>query len=761
MSYCPRPPKKTKTSFTTPGKKTVNPPAQRTEACAPASSTVVGGGGSSTTTTVYVPGPAGPAGPAGANGLNGKDGWGFEWKGQFALNVQYKAQSETNPLASVVEYAGSTYVAVVDNISTTEENPEHEPGVSSSWSLVAQKGAGSLQGEEKDFFDSLKDDIFDWYQAASIGEVIAAGLAVAGVIWAGSEIISSMSDDGSGDGEADQKYTGSDSYVLTSYTAPDIKDVISAYCDAAGIAYDVAALPDAACEFTAGNQTSIRTILGTLALTYQFDMVDTGGVLKFSPRTTTVVKTIPLEDLGYVDNRNNLQPPYSVKRFQGTDLPKTMTLAYPAADLDYNNFTQTAELYTYTTGQEVKLSTPVTLTHDQAKEVVEVSLINAHLQRTQYRFVTSYKHIELEPSDVVSLADVGLVRLRQLSEKSEGLVEFIAEDAGAELAVEGSGVSAQVPPPSSNVPVDIGYSQAFFIDPPVVNDTDVGVRVYAAVHGYDRPGWPGASVYVSNNSGATYELVGNTYKEATFGLVAAVTPAADWHVWDETTTISVVVKANDLSSKSALDVLNGKNWCMVGQEVIGFRNAVLTAPKTYTLSGLLRGRQGSEQYVGTHVANELFVLLDDAIMRIDWQDSDRLTTKKYKVVTIGSTLDKVDGLDVQMVSNNCMMWPVYDAKVLKVGTDFNVSYKGRTRFDNDLKDLATTINDPDWAGFGIQVFDTDGTTVKKSYTTTSESWVYTEAMQVTDFGSAQASLKVRIAQLNQKYGAGYPVTVNS
>lgn len=759
--YCPRPPKKTKTANTAaPATKTLNAPAPRYESCGASSTEVVtGGAGSSTSTTIYVAGPAGPAGPQGPAGTNGTVGWGFEWKGQFALNVQYYAQSDEHPLASVVEYGGSTYVAVADNISTTEENPEHEPGTTPSWSLVAQKGAGSLQGEEKDFFDSLKDDIFDWVQNASIGDLIAAGAAVAGVIWAGSKIIDSMSDDGEGDGEADSKYTGSDSYITTSYVAPDVKDVISSYCDAAGIDYDVSALPDAACEFTAGNQTSIRNILGTLALTYQFDMVDTGGVLKFIPRVGDVVKTIPLEDLGFVDNRNNLQPPYSVKRFQGTDLPKTMTLTYPASDLDYNTFTQTAELFTYTTGQEVKLTTPVTLTHAQAKEVVEVSLINAHLQRTQYRFVTSYKHIDLEPSDVVALADVGLVRLRQLSEKSEGLVEFIAEDAGAEQAVEGSGISAQVPPPSTNVPTEIGYSQAFFIDPPNLNAQDVGVRMYAAIHGYDRPGWPGASVYVSENGGASYDLVGNVYKEATYGLVAAVTPAADWHVWDETTTISVVIKANDLTSVSALDVLNGKNRCMVGQEVIGFRNAVLTAPKTYTLSGLLRGRQGTEQYVGTHQANELFVLLDDALFRMDYEDNDRLTTKKYKVITIGSTLDKVSGEDVQMVSNNCLMWPVYNTKLQKIGADFQLSYSGRTRFDNDLKDYSTTNNDADWAGFGIQVMD--GATVKKSYTTTSETWVYTAAMQTADFGSTQSSLTVKVAQLSQKYGAGYPVEVNS
>jgi hypothetical protein len=760
--YCPKPTKKTKSANTsTPATKTLNPPGERFESCGASSTTVViGGAGTSTSTTISVPGPAGPPGPAGADGVIGKDGWGFKWEGEWAIGADYVAQSDTNPLASVVAHNGATYICTTDNNSASSVTPEHEPGVdTASWSLLAEKGTGALAGPDKDFFDSLKDDVFDWVKNASIGDLLQAGAIAAGVIWAGSKIISSMSSDGSGDGSADSKYNGSDSYLLTTYTAPDIKAVIASYCDVAGVAHDASLLPNSACEFTAGNQTSIRTILGTLALTYQFDMVDTGGVLKFIPRVATVVKTIPLEDLGFVDNQGNLQPPYSVKRFQGIDLPKTMTLTYPATDLDYNTFTQTAELFTYSTGQDVKLETPVTLTHAQAKEVVEVSLINAHLQRTQYRFVTSYKHMDLEPSDVVSLADVGLVRIRQLNEKTEALVEFIAEDAGAEQAVQGSGETAQTPPASTNVPTEIGYSQAFFIDPPNLDSQDVGVRMYAAVHGYDKAGWPGASVYVSENGGASYDLVGNTYKEATFGLVAVATPSKDYHVWDETTTISVVIKANDLTSVSAADVMAGKNRCMVGQEVIGFKNAVLTAPKTYTLSGLLRGRQGTEQYVGTHVANELFVLLDDAILRMDWLDNDRMTTKKYKVITIGSTLDKVTGEDVFMVSNNTLMWAPTNTKCQKIGSDFQVSYSARTRFDNDLKDFSTTNNDADWAGFGIQVMD--GVTVKKSYTTTSETWVYTAAMQTADFGSVQSSLSVKVAQLSQKYGAGYPVSVNS
>lgn len=760
--YCPRPGRKSKVvNATTPGKKRVYAPPPRTEACNESNSSVVTDptGGGSTTNTIFVPGPAGAPGPAGTNGT---DGWGFIWRGEFALGVNYKKQSSSNPLADVVSWVGNSYVCIEDNTSTDEDNPEFGPDTTPThWSLLAQKGdgSGSLPPEDQDFFDSLKDDIFDWVQNASIGDLIAAGLAVAGIIWAGSEIVDMITDTGEGDGEADQRYTGSDGYVTTAYTAPDIKDVITSLCTAAGITFDVTSLPNAPCEFSIGNQTSIRGILGTLALSYQFDMVDSGGVLRFVTRSTSPVKTLTLDDVGFAESPERMIP-YTVKRFQGTDLPKSVTLKYPAQDLDYNTFTQRADIVTYTSGQEITLETPVTLSHDRAKEVVELTLINAHLQRQQYRFATSYKHIDLEPADVID-SPVGLVRLSKVMEKSEGIVELEAVDAGGELAVAGSGQAAVSPPASTNVPAVIGYSQTLFIDPPVLNDEDTGVRLYAATHGYDAPGWPGANIFVSTNGGASYESIGFANREATVGLVTAVTPTADWRVWDETTVIQVTLKTNEISSRTAAEVLNGANRCMVGQEVLAFRTATLVSPKTYTISGLLRGRLGTEQYVSTHQANELFVMLDDSLVRLDFDNSERFKTYRYKTVTAGSSIDKVTGIDVRVNSNNTLRWTPHATKLTKVGNDWTLSYKDRARYNNELKDFVTTANDPDFGGFGIQVWDVAGTTVAKNYTTTSQSWTYTAAMQTADFGALRSTLKVTVAPLSRIYGAGYSVTINS
>lgn len=757
-AYCPVPSKTTKTNYSgTPGKKTVYAPPPRNEACNPSSSSTIIGGGSQpgSSNTVYVPGPAGPAGP------KGDAGWGYKWEGEWELNKDYKAQSEENPLASTVSYNGSSYVAVSDNKSITEENPEFQPDRSIAWQLIAQQGASGTTPAEKSLLEKA-EDLWDFLKNASLEEILKAALPYIGIVVAGAAVAAMLTDDGEGDGEADTRYTGSPGFVSTGFVLPTIRQAITSLCNIEGINFNVDALVDEPCTFVIGEVTSIRSILDQLSLAYQFKMVDSGGVLRFVTRTNVAVKSIPISDMGFgSDNIDGTPPaPYKSQRFQGIDLPKRVTLEYYSAANDYNTFTQSTDIYTYEEGQVVQLSVPVTLTDAKAKYITEITAINAHLERMNYSFTTSYKHMDLEAGDIVDTY-MGLVSITRLSEGDEGILTFEAVDAGAIEAVNGSNLEAISPPPSTNIPIVIGYSQGFPIDPPNIDDTDKDVRIYFAVHGYDRPGWPGADIYVSENNGASYDLIDTARKEATLGMVTNITASADYHVWDDVTEIVVQLKTNSLISVQDIDVYNGKNWAMVGREMIGFGNATLVGENTYKLTHLLRGRQGTEQFVGTHEAQELFVLLDDSLVRVEWSAADRNKIKKYKIVTIGSSLDKVDGFDVQMASNNTRMWTVSDAKVLKGGSDFQFSWKERVRYNNEIVDSTTTNHDPDWAGYGIQIYAADGTTVKRNITTTQTNYIYTAAMQTEDFGAPQANIKAAIVQMSKDYGAGYPVNVQT
>lgn len=776
MSVCPKPDAVTKTAVGEPAKATVNPPAQRTESCNASVTTVVAGSGGNTTTEVVTQGPPGPQGAAGED-VN-EDVFGFKWEGEWAAGSVYVKQSHEHRNGSVVHRAGRAWMCIQDHISEDKDGPvdPNSTDVSEAafyWELLAGNTAQSvLIPEEKDWLDKLidfKDGIFDWIENADLGDWLKAGAIAAGVIWAGSKISDMMAGDGE-DVDADQKYTGSDgldngSYVGSDgqpgvYIAPKLKTVLTSLCTYSNISFDVSAISDGdTCEFTVGSASSIRSILEQLSLAYQFDMVNSGGILKFIPKHTNAVQTITLEDMGFSAN-SNPPPPYTAKRFQGIDLPRSVNLTYFAADMDYNQFTQSSELFTYTDGQNVTLTVPVTLSHAKAKQIADVAIVNAHLERMNYKFSTTYKFINVEPGDVLN-SPMGLIRIVRVSETSEGVLEFEACDAGDSAALVGSSLPPVIPTPSTNIPVSIGKSQAFWIDPTNLDDQDTSIRIYAAVHGYGKAGWPGATIWMSEDGGNTYDQIGSTNKEATVGIVETAAQPAQWQTWDMNTQIVVKLKTGTLLPMSELAVLNGANSAQIGQELISFCNAELIGPKTYRLSKLMRGRQGTEQYISTHADNELFCLMDSSLVRIELAEADRGTTKQFKVVTNGSSLDVVAEDNVQIISNNTRMWQVYDPKVtLKTNGDWNVTFKERVRFNNGLQDFTTTMHDDDFGGFGVAVLDLSNAT-KSTQVVLQPSFTYTTAQQITDFGTAQNQLRVSVVTMSKKWGGGYPLIINS
>lgn len=710
----------------------------------------------------------------------------MEFKGAWAVGEVYTAYDSTHKAATVT-YGEKTYYCIQAHISEDINAPQDPDvmGVGTGaaywavidtengsagegkdyWELQAHKGdngGSSTTPEEKSILQQAEDylnNAIDWMKNADLVDWLKLGAIAAGVIWAGSKVLDMMSPD-AGDENHDARYNGSAGYS-GSYTAPSLPAVVASLCEYADIAYDVSALPNEPIAFTVGNATSVRNILEQLSVAFQFDCVNTAGILKFVPRNTLAVKSITLADMGF-SSSDQLPAPYVVKRLQGIDLPRFVSLTYKSEDVDYNSFTQSSELYTYADGQVVNLEVPVTISHAKAKQICETSLINAHLERTNIKFSTSYKFIDVEPGDILNSEAHGLIRVLRVSEYEEGILEFECCDAGVDAANMVSNTSPQLPAVSINVPTEIGPSQAFWIDPTNLDDQDKNVRIYAAIHGYGRKGWPGAAIYMSEDGGATYDQIGKADKESTLGIVESATPSADYHVWDETTQITVKLKTGSLLSRSDIAVINGANRAQIGQEMIGFKNATLIAEKTYRLTGLLRGLQGTEQYVGTHQANELFCLLDDAIVKLEFPDSDRSKTKKFKVVTIGSSLDLVDSEDVLIISNNTRMWSVHSTNITKQGDDFVITWNERVRFDNQLKDFATTNHDYDWGGYGIAILNGDNNdAVKRTVVQNGTTFTYTAAMQIQDFGFKENNIKVSIVQMSQKWGGGFPVVINN
>lgn len=764
MSACPRPDVVvTQAAPATPGTYTSTAPTPRDESCN-ATTTVVAkqGSGSTTVNNTTAAGNDCPPLPCIL---------GFKWEGIWSAGKTYKKQvCFTNPNGSVVEHKGSSWLCIQDHTSSTSNEPTAEhatpPAINGSafWEplslgVVGEAAVQAQADAEKSWWDKVTDwvkdaDIWDWLKVAAIaGGLLYYGLGL-------------LSGDGTKDGKADKRYNGTDGYNGT-YTTPLLKSVLQKLCEYGGITTDVTLISDTeTVEFTIASTTSVRTILQELSAAFNFDMVNSGGVLKFVPRSGSAVATITLADMGFSANATP-PAPYVSRRFQGVALPRKINVTYFSPSMDFNSFTQTAELFTYAEGNELTLNVPITLTDQQARKIAELNLINAHLERMNYKFTTSYKFIANEPGDVLN-SPMGLIRITKINETDAGLLAFEACDAGEPSAASLSNLAYVTPPEGTNNDYTLGYSQAFFIDPPWTGTEDTGVRLYATIHGYEKQGWPGAMVYISRDNGNNYSTLLTVNQETTWGvaqsiLVAPVieTTGADTG-WDITNTVSVTLKTGQLTSASVVEVDNGTNWIYIGQELIGFQTATLTATKTYTLSKLKRGLQGTKQFGSSHVANEISTLFS-SMVKIPLLDSDYGKTLHFKTVTIGSGLDVADEDVVTVMSNNNKLFaPTNGNAVKQVDNSWLISWTENIRTPDVQNNGASTLTqtDVDQSGYGVAILDSLGNVVSTRPCGTTN-FTYTTVEQLADFGALQNNLHVSIVPMHKKFGGGYPLSINT
>lgn len=779
MSICPKPDNKRKFKKASPQlKKTVNKPAARDASCnASASSSTLGSGGTPVTTTIYISGPQGIPGPTGPVGPQGPEPVfqiALDWKGTWVTgNTYHKGNVGLKQLQDIVKHEDVSYVCLVDHQSDATstpfvDEPKRTPLGDIYWTpltnYVTMSGTtpGAFDEDTRSTLQKIADGPSDfvnfvgkWAAAATIGDWLLAAALGAGIIYAGVKVISGMSKTGT-ENSTNITYTGSNGYS-GSIAGGSLKSLLQNLCTFCGVTCDVTALTDHSVSMPISNNPKVIDVIVELSNVYQFDRIESGGILKFIPRNTVPVKSLYLSDIGY-SNSTTVGSPIVYKRDQGINLPRQVSITYISSAMDYGKFGQTSQLLSFDKGNDVTISTVITLDDAFAKNLADITLVNANLQRSTVSFTTTLDQLELEVGDIVDLETFGMVRILTIDENNDGLLDFVCCDAGSptNIAFSEASVAISAPIASTNITVDIGESDTFFLDLPPLSMNDTKSRLYACTHGYGLAGWPGANIYKSVDNGASYSLCVTANEESTWGLVATAISTVNHRIWDDTTVVTVVLKTGSLTSGTNTAVLNGANRCMVGREMIAFGTATLTAPKTYQLTHLLRGRQGTDAFM-VHEANELFVLITDSLVLIE---TERTVPVMYKTVTIGSDISAVDETTAVSMGTNLTPWKVSNPIINKTSNDWNLTWQERLRYDNALKDSTDLTHDADFGGWAIAVLD-GVSSVKRTAIVWTKSYTYTSAMQIIDFGSNQGSVNFSITALSTSGVTGYPYLINS
>jgi hypothetical protein len=289
-------------------------------------------------------------------------------------------------------------------------------------------------------------------------------------------------------------------------------------------------------------------------------------------------------------------------------LPDAVELAYFDDSRDFQPGLQRARLRA---GLRIDHDVlPLALAPSMAKQLAHARLLRRQAARRRRALRLPWRYLGLAPGDVVQLPD-GQWQVTETRFEAFVLhVEMVqSPPAGAVLAGDGGRALVQMAQPA-------GATVLRALDvPPLPGELPSGPRLWLAAAG-TAAGWRQAGVDISVDGGASFMPAGLISAPAIIGQATGALPPANPAGWDRLGVADVEL-LNDsmwLESRIEASVLAGANLALLGSEIIQFAAAEALGPRRFRLSGLLRGRRGTEWAVSGHAAGEDFVLLDPAVM---------------------------------------------------------------------------------------------------------------------------------------------------
>lgn len=573
----------------------------------------------------------------------------------------------------------------------------------------------------------------------------------------GNTIASSVNNDlGIGCLEGGLMFDQTGVFSLDPPAAPAILgDIVAAIAAKGGDTPDVSALPDLVDGYILNASMSCKAAIDGLRSTYSFDGAEVDDQVIFVKRGGASVATITIDDLAAHEYGSEAGPRLKRVRTPDAELPRSVTVRFINAARDYQIDSQYDRREVTSSILDATYDLPINMTAGKARATAKKLLYEAWIERDRYTFSTHRQYATLVPTDVVTVDGITM-RIEKKTEAPNGIFTFEAVATLAEIytqsEADGIGGSFTPQPP----PVDKADTTLVLLDLPLLTDADEANGLYVAMGPADSGAWSGATLYKSADGGVTYTDVVSTSDPAVIGTVAsALGDSAGGNMFDESNVITVVLTSADSELESATEtaVLSGANPCAIGREVLQFRAATLTAPNTYQLSGLLRGRRGTEWAMNGHSAAEQFVLLPvlDAAAPL----GDLGASRMYKAVGFGKSLASAPA---QTFTNQGMRLKPYSPVHIGGGSDdsldvtINWTYRARTGGAwLDLVDVSV----PSGTTTIVEIRNSSYTQVARVITVTggAQTCAYSAADQITDFGAEQATVYCTISVLGS-YGLG-------
>ncbi len=264
--------------------------------------------------------------------------------------------------------------------------------------------------------------------------------------------------------------------------------------------------------------------------------------------------------------------------------------------------------------RERRIELPAALSAGAAKGIAGAELIRANLARTRRVVRPGWAAMGIAPGARVAIS--GEAGQWRVIESRIGAGDVALALTPIALA----GVPATASPGRVNPAPDRVHGATLlhgFEIPHVGEGLLSGPRLMIAACG-SAPGWRKAALALSADDGARWEAIGVTAAPAVIGTV--VTPAGEASALIADLRSQLVIDLThaemDLADASPEALDAGTNLALVGDELIQFARAEPLGAGRWRLSGLWRGRRGSEDAIGAMVAGDRFILIERETLAI-------------------------------------------------------------------------------------------------------------------------------------------------
>jgi hypothetical protein len=521
-------------------------------------------------------------------------------------------------------------------------------------------------------------------------------------------------------------------------------------------AHDTGALNGTLGGLAVDRVMSARDTIQPLELAFFFDTRESGGKIVFAHRgAVDPVAALTPDDL--VETRAGA-PLATLTRAQETDLPASAKITYIASGGEYPAAVEEARRLAGRSGRVALADLPLALDPEQAAEIAEVWLFEAWAARERAQFSLPPSRLALEPGDAVELtanARTHLLRITEVGEHGARDTEALGLDPDVYAAALGASRTR-----GGSVGVIAGTPLVVFLDLPLLRGDEPPAAGYVAAA---QTPWPGPVAIYRSPEDTGFQLQALVLAPAVTGVTLDPLPAGPAWRLDRATTVRVKLEHGALASVTELALLGGANAAAIRNEdgvweVLQFLTAVLTAPATYTLSGLLRGQAGSEHAMRSPLgAGARFVLLDGAPARIDMTEDEIGLAFHWKCGPASRDIGAPNYVDVDHAfagEGLKPLSPVHVRATRSGGGDLAITWVRRTRIGGDSWDGIDVPLGEAEERYEIDILD--GADVVRTLTATSPAATYTAAEQTADFGAPQSSVSLRLYQISATRGRGTP-----